>query len=198
MERGDGVRGGEGLQRERLRGGVFHRRDVLRLRRFQLGERGRLPDVQPLEDHVELDKPREPSTACISGAGVGACARSGTTVCSGTSIVCGATPGAASSYQTSAAPNGSWDWNCDGKVEMEYAACTLAFCNGAAAGASCGFAEADLCVSSGSVAACGATFTGSPVFGVCCSGADQSYGCTTGDPGFQCVEVNAPTTQGCE
>jgi hypothetical protein len=134
MERGDGVRGGEGLQRERLRGGVFHRRDVLRLRRFQLGERGRLPDVQPLEDHVELDKPREPSTACISGAGVGACARSGTTVCSGTSIVCGATPGAASSYQTSAAPNGSWDWNCDGKVEMEYAACTLAFCNGAAGG----------------------------------------------------------------
>ncbi|HSY21885.1 MAG TPA: hypothetical protein VK841_07215 [Polyangiaceae bacterium] len=59
--------------------------------------------------------------------GVGACQAQGTIVCLGPdqsgnySATCSAVPGTPStSFETSPAPNGSWDWNCDGTIEGEY------------------------------------------------------------------------------
>ncbi len=49
--------------------------------------------------------------------GVGACQASGTYGCSGCSAVAG-TP-SPPAYHTTTAPNGSWDWNCDGTVEND-------------------------------------------------------------------------------
>jgi len=54
---------------------------------------------------------------CTSG--VGACASAGRVLCDGT---CDATPGTPepeSMFHTIAAPNGSWDWDCDGTVTGE-------------------------------------------------------------------------------
>jgi hypothetical protein len=65
-----------------------------------------------------------PVTSCNVGTGVGACANGGTTTgCDGTAPIC--TPavsglGDATIWHTSAAPNGSWDWDCDGVVTPEY------------------------------------------------------------------------------
>jgi hypothetical protein len=72
-------------------------------------------------------------------AGTGACQNSGTVYCgSTTTAACNAVGGTAQTYHDTAAPNGSWDWNCDGSVELQYgdvlpaAICpTSLFCTGA-------------------------------------------------------------------
>jgi hypothetical protein len=57
-------------------------------------------------------------------AGLGACARTGTVMCSTGGVAsCSATPGApdtTGTWHQSAATNGSWDWDCDGSVEYQY------------------------------------------------------------------------------
>ena len=63
-----------------------------------------------------------PATCNVLGKNVGACANGGTTYCNGTTQEC--TPldpkiGTETS-STSAAPNGSWDWNCDGSLTKTY------------------------------------------------------------------------------
>jgi hypothetical protein len=53
--------------------------------------------------------------------GTGACAASGSVVCTTPgSVGCSATSGQSQSFKTSPAPNGSWDWNCDGADEHQY------------------------------------------------------------------------------
>ncbi len=47
-------------------------------------------------------------------AGVGACQRMGTSRCDGSCTAVGGVPDA--TFRTTAAPNGSFDWNCDGVV----------------------------------------------------------------------------------
>jgi hypothetical protein len=119
--------------------------------------------------------------------GTGACAGSGQVVCSGTSAAtCNATAGSPQTgWFTAAAPNGSWDYNCDGTVELQYtdlngvcAADTYAAdcpsvcfedceCQGTASGGySCGLEECIAYQTTGSVTAglaanpaCGASFT---------------------------------------
>jgi hypothetical protein len=63
---------------------------------------------------------------CYS-AGMGACISMGRVACMGTSMAgCSATPiPADDSFHTTAAPNGSWDWNCNNDVDRKYplAAC---------------------------------------------------------------------------
>ena len=58
-----------------------------------------------------------PATACnVNDLAVGACLNGGTTGCTGTTPTCipsDATIGT-TTWKTTAAPNGSWDWNCDG------------------------------------------------------------------------------------
>lgn len=49
-------------------------------------------------------------------AGVGACLAKGTIDCSAS---CTAKAGSPDSAHTTPAPNGSWDWNCDGRVEID-------------------------------------------------------------------------------
>ena len=74
-----------------------------------------------------------PGNPCYSD-GFGACINAGTTSCSGGSPVCSATAGKADdSFHTSAAPNGSWDWNCNNNVDRKY---PLAACE-SFTGASC-------------------------------------------------------------
>jgi hypothetical protein len=64
--------------------------------------------------------------ACRAGGpcysdGFGACINVGTTSCSGGSAVCSATAGKPDeSFHTSAASNGSWDWNCNNNVDRKY------------------------------------------------------------------------------
>jgi hypothetical protein len=59
--------------------------------------------------------------------GVGACLATGMVVCSSPSMAsCSAMPGVPDdSFHASAAPNGSWDWNCNNSVDRQYplAAC---------------------------------------------------------------------------
>ncbi len=68
----------------------------------------------------------------IGGActmGVGACATTGTVGCAtATTASCSATPAAPSSWHTTPASNGSWDWNCDGTVTLEYPMCPSDTC----------------------------------------------------------------------
>jgi hypothetical protein len=63
---------------------------------------------------------------CYS-AGLGACISMGKVACMGTTMAgCSATPGTADdTFHTVAAPNGSWDWNCNNNVDRKYplAAC---------------------------------------------------------------------------
>ncbi|HXJ18711.1 MAG TPA: hypothetical protein VMT03_00650 [Polyangia bacterium] len=66
-----------------------------------------------------------PSAACNVGTGMGACANGGYTGCSGTTQVCNAAVSGigdvnSTTWHTNPAPNGSWDWNCDGVVTKEY------------------------------------------------------------------------------
>jgi hypothetical protein len=57
-------------------------------------------------------------TRCV--AGVGACAVQGENYCDNGNAKCGATAGNANdSFHSSPAPNGSWDWNCDGSIELQ-------------------------------------------------------------------------------
>jgi hypothetical protein len=60
--------------------------------------------------------------------GFGACGVMGKVVCADPSTAtCSATPGSPDeSFHTSAAPNGSWDWNCNNGVDRKYplAACS--------------------------------------------------------------------------
>ena len=65
--------------------------------------------------------------------GIGACGVTGTVMCmGGSTAVCSATPGQPDeSFHTSAAPNGSWDWNCNNGVDRKY---PLATCESAAPG----------------------------------------------------------------
>ena len=67
-----------------------------------------------------------PAASCnVNGIGFGACAGGGNTACSGTTQVCSpavAGIGVASGWHLIAAPNGSWDWDCDGYVTGQYAA----------------------------------------------------------------------------
>ena len=57
-------------------------------------------------------------------AGTGACAANGTVVCTAQGVSgCNATIGPADhtgAWHTAPAPNGSWDWDCDGHVEYQY------------------------------------------------------------------------------
>jgi hypothetical protein len=64
-----------------------------------------------------------PVTSCNVGTGLGACANGGYTACSGLTPVCNAAVsgiGDATIWHTRPAPNGSWDWDCDGVVAKEY------------------------------------------------------------------------------
>jgi hypothetical protein len=60
--------------------------------------------------------------SCTVGAG--ACARTGTVMCSAPGIpTCSATAGApdtSGTWHQSPAANGSWDWDCDGYTEYQY------------------------------------------------------------------------------
>ena len=66
--------------------------------------------------------------------GVGACGVMGTVVCTDPSTAaCAATPGQPDdNFHTTAAPNGSWDWNCNNGVDRQY---PLKSCESAPAGA---------------------------------------------------------------
>lgn len=59
-------------------------------------------------------------SAC--SAGTGSCARNGTVQCSGVNAAnCSAVVGAPdATWHYAAAPNGSWDWNCDGVTELQF------------------------------------------------------------------------------
>jgi hypothetical protein len=66
-----------------------------------------------------------PSVACDVATGMGACKGNGHTGCNGTTQTC--TPSTAAigdptstAWHTNAAPNGSFDWNCDGVVTKQY------------------------------------------------------------------------------
>lgn len=64
-----------------------------------------------------------PVAPCNVGTGLGACLNGGTTGCNGVTQVClQAVTGLEdpSVWGSSAAPNGSWDWDCDGKVTREF------------------------------------------------------------------------------
>jgi hypothetical protein len=66
-----------------------------------------------------------PSTVCNVGNGVGACANGGHTACNGTTQVCNPAVSAigdttSTAWHLNTAPNGSWDWNCDGVVTKQY------------------------------------------------------------------------------
>ena len=54
--------------------------------------------------------------------GVGACLATGTVVCENPSTAtCSATAGSPDeTFHTTAAPNGSWDWNCNNNVDRQY------------------------------------------------------------------------------
>jgi len=66
-----------------------------------------------------------PVSSCnVEGIGFAACANGGNTACSGTTQVCNpAASGIGDSgvWHLVAAPNGSWDWDCDGYVTKRYA-----------------------------------------------------------------------------
>ncbi len=64
-----------------------------------------------------------PTKTCNVGNGIGACANAGYTDCSAGAEIC--IPlvdnlGNASVWHTSPAPNGSWDWDCDGTITKQY------------------------------------------------------------------------------
>jgi hypothetical protein len=65
--------------------------------------------------------------------GIGACGVMGTVVCTGpTTADCSVTPGQPDdSFHPNAAPNGSWDWNCNNGVDRQY---PLKACEDAPAG----------------------------------------------------------------
>jgi len=70
------------------------------------------PDMAPPVD-VDMACGGQP---CV--AGLGACQATGKTRCDGS---CDATPGTPSNdFHLNAAPNGSWDWDCDGHVSFQY------------------------------------------------------------------------------
>jgi hypothetical protein len=54
--------------------------------------------------------------------GTGACLVTGTVVCASLSTAtCSASPGSPDeTFHTTAAPNGSWDWNCNNSVDRQY------------------------------------------------------------------------------
>ena len=64
-----------------------------------------------------------PVTSCNVGTGLGACANGGFRACNGTSMMCNAAVvgiGDPNVLHTGPAPNGSWDWDCDGIVTKEF------------------------------------------------------------------------------
>jgi hypothetical protein len=67
------------------------------------------------------DPPGYGSTCNVKNTNLGACANGGTVVCSGACQPANADIGDPSKWQPSTAPNGSWDWDCDGNTEQEYA-----------------------------------------------------------------------------
>jgi len=62
-----------------------------------------------------------PGSRCYSD-GMGACITEGKLVCmDGATAVCPVQPGTPDEdFHTSAAPNGSWDWNCNNNVDRKY------------------------------------------------------------------------------
>lgn len=53
--------------------------------------------------------------------GIGACITTGMLTCTNGSAVCPAQPGMPDEdFHPSAAPNGSWDWNCNNNVDRKY------------------------------------------------------------------------------
>jgi hypothetical protein len=57
----------------------------------------------------------------ICTVGKGACVRSGHIICTSSGAQCDVAAGAPDeNWHTTAAPNGSWDWNCDGRVFFKY------------------------------------------------------------------------------
>jgi hypothetical protein len=66
-----------------------------------------------------------PTSVCNVGSGMGACLNGGHTACNGSTQVCNPAVSAigdstSTAWHTNSAPNGSWDWNCDGVVTKEY------------------------------------------------------------------------------
>ena len=64
------------------------------------------------------------ATCNVAGKTTGACLNGGNTACSGTTQVCNpAVPGIGDpgAWHLTAAPNGSWDWDCDFYVTKQYA-----------------------------------------------------------------------------
>ena len=64
-----------------------------------------------------------PVASCNVGTGFGACANGGYTACSGFTQVCNpgvSGMGDATIWHTGPAPNGSWDWDCNGVVTKEF------------------------------------------------------------------------------
>ncbi|HVU50687.1 MAG TPA: hypothetical protein VHL80_08360, partial [Polyangia bacterium] len=66
-----------------------------------------------------------PSVACDVATGLGACKGNGHTGCNGTTQTCTpSTPAigdtTSTAWHVNAAPNGSYDWNCDGVVTKQY------------------------------------------------------------------------------
>lgn len=64
-----------------------------------------------------------PTKSCNIGTGLGACANGGYTACSAGAEIC--VPlvdflGNTTVWHTSTAPNGSWDWDCDGAITKQY------------------------------------------------------------------------------
>ena len=58
--------------------------------------------------------------ACNVGTGLGACSNGGTITCDATCQPVTSGFGDATVWHSSAAPNGSWDWDCDGMVTKQY------------------------------------------------------------------------------
>jgi hypothetical protein len=66
-----------------------------------------------------------PPGVCNVGTGLGACANGGYMGCNGTTSVCnpavsGIGDVTSTTWHTNSAPNGSWDWDCDGVVAKQY------------------------------------------------------------------------------
>ncbi|HEY4105630.1 MAG TPA: MopE-related protein, partial [Polyangiaceae bacterium] len=69
----------------------------------------------------QVDEGFNVGSPCSFGSQLGACANTGTIQCSNGGAICVAPPGIPStSFMDHAAPNGSYDWNCDGTVSPVY------------------------------------------------------------------------------
>ncbi len=92
----------------------------------RLAVSGRIPNPLPL------------GAPCDVGSGMGACAHGGTVVCGGACRPTDPAIGDPTVWHITAAPNGSWDWDCDGAVMTSlHAAAEPADCSTFADSESC-------------------------------------------------------------